>query len=164
MLVYRQAVEDETGQQNQTQQLLAAMPLYVKYHSQGEFIFDHQWANFAETVLGIRYYPKLLSAVPMTPATGSSLLVLPSLTSAGWQYSDHGSIAVYKPPSYCMCTCLCLLSLADTQRIFELVASTLKQITVGNKLASANINFMLPFEAANFMSQDFSLRETIQYR
>lgn len=65
------------------QQLLAALPLYLKYHSQGEFIFDHQWANFAETVMGIRYYPKLLAAVPMTPATGSRVLILQSLTSAG---------------------------------------------------------------------------------
>ena len=50
------------------------------------------------------------------------------------------------------------------QRIRTLIASTLKQLAVNNKLASANINFMLPFEAANFVSNDFSLRETIQYR
>lgn len=83
MLVYRQVAEDASTASLSQQQLLAALPLYLKYHSQGEFIFDHQWANFAETVMGIRYYPKLLAAVPMTPATGSRVLILQSLTSAG---------------------------------------------------------------------------------
>jgi predicted N-acyltransferase len=40
--------------------LVSAMPLYLKYHSNGEFIFDQTWANFAENVLGIQYYPKVL--------------------------------------------------------------------------------------------------------
>ncbi len=41
--------------------IVAAMPLYVKYHSMGEFIFDQQWASFATNVLGLRYYPKVQS-------------------------------------------------------------------------------------------------------
>jgi len=63
--------------------LVAACPLYVKSHSQGEFIFDHSWADYSERALGTRYYPKLLSAVPFTPATGSRLLVHPSLATEG---------------------------------------------------------------------------------
>jgi predicted N-acyltransferase len=54
--------------------LAAAMPLYLKGHSQGEYIFDHGWAEAFERVGG-HYYPKLLSAVPFTPATGRRLLV-----------------------------------------------------------------------------------------
>lgn len=54
--------------------LRGAMPLYAKTHSQGEFVFDHSWANAYENAGGA-YYPKLLSAVPFTPVTGRRLLV-----------------------------------------------------------------------------------------
>jgi predicted N-acyltransferase len=53
--------------------LLAATPLYVKSHSQGEYIFDHGWADALERAGG-RYYPKLQIAVPFTPATGRRFL------------------------------------------------------------------------------------------
>jgi len=55
--------------------LVAAAPAYVKGNSEGEFVFDHSWARYAEVELGIRYYPKLIVAVPFTPATGPRLLV-----------------------------------------------------------------------------------------
>jgi predicted N-acyltransferase len=58
--------------------LVAAAPLYVKGHSQGEFVFDHSWAEAAHSA-GISYYPKLLAAVPFTPATGRRLLTHPDL-------------------------------------------------------------------------------------
>ena len=54
-------------------QAVAAMPLYVKSHSQGEYIFDHGWAEALERAGG-RYYPKLQVAVPFTPATGRRFL------------------------------------------------------------------------------------------
>lgn len=54
-------------------ELIAACPLYVKGHSQGEFVFDHGWAEAAQRA-GIRYFPKLLVASPFTPATGVRLL------------------------------------------------------------------------------------------
>jgi predicted N-acyltransferase len=53
--------------------LVGACPLYVKGHSDGEFVFDHGWAAAAARG-GIRYYPKLLVAVPFTPATGQRFL------------------------------------------------------------------------------------------
>ncbi|HEY3493906.1 MAG TPA: GNAT family N-acetyltransferase, partial [Polyangiaceae bacterium] len=56
-------------------ELVAAAPAYVKGNSEGEFVFDHAWANFAEGTLGVRYYPKLVAAVPFTPATGPRLLI-----------------------------------------------------------------------------------------
>lgn len=53
--------------------LVGACPLYVKGHSMGEFVFDQGWAEAAEQA-GIAYYPKLLVAVPFTPATGVRFL------------------------------------------------------------------------------------------
>ncbi len=57
--------------------LVAACPLYVKAHSQGEFVFDHGWADAAERA-GLSYYPKLLAGVPFTPVTGTRLLTHPT--------------------------------------------------------------------------------------
>jgi len=57
-------------------ELVAAAPLYLKGHSAGEFVFDHAWADAAERA-GLTYYPKLLGAVPFTPATGGRLLTRP---------------------------------------------------------------------------------------
>jgi hypothetical protein len=54
--------------------VLAAAPLYVKSHSQGEYVFDHGWAD-AYTRAGGRYYPKLQVAAPFTPVPGPRLLV-----------------------------------------------------------------------------------------
>lgn len=54
--------------------LIAAAPCYVKSHSQGEYVFDHGWADAFERAGG-RYYPKLQVAVPFTPAAGPRLLV-----------------------------------------------------------------------------------------
>ncbi|CAA6825254.1 MAG: COGs COG3146 [uncultured Thiotrichaceae bacterium] len=54
-------------------QLLGAMPLYEKYNSYGEFVFDHAWAD-AWQRSGMEYFPKLVSATPYTPATGQRLL------------------------------------------------------------------------------------------
>ena len=56
----------------------AVAPLYLKSHSQGEYVFDHGWAEAYERAGG-RYYPKLLSAAPFTPATGPRLLVRPGV-------------------------------------------------------------------------------------
>ncbi len=56
--------------------LVGAAPLYLKYNSYGEFVFDWSWAE-AYQRRGLRYYPKLVSAIPYTPATGPRLLVAP---------------------------------------------------------------------------------------
>jgi uncharacterized protein len=54
-------------------ELLAAAPCYLKGGSEGEFVFDFAWANAARK-FGVDYYPKLLVAVPFTPASGSRIL------------------------------------------------------------------------------------------
>lgn len=53
--------------------LEAALPLYLKIHSYGEYVFDWAWAD-AYRRNGLNYYPKLLSSIPFTPVTGSRLL------------------------------------------------------------------------------------------
>ena len=57
-----------------SRRLIGAMPLYRKTSSYGEFVFDWGWAD-AYRRAGIRYFPKLVSAVPFTPATGARLLI-----------------------------------------------------------------------------------------
>jgi len=61
-------IEDTSGS------LLAALPAYLKGHSQGEYVFDHAWADAWQRAGG-RYYPKLQVAAPFTPATGPRLLL-----------------------------------------------------------------------------------------
>ena len=56
--------------------IAGVMPLYLKNHSQGEYVFDHGWAD-AYMKAGGRYYPKLQIAVPFTPATGRRIRQLP---------------------------------------------------------------------------------------
>jgi uncharacterized protein len=68
-------IEDGAGQ------LLAALPAYVKEHSQGEYVFDHAWAD-AWHRAGGHYYPKLQIAAPFTPATGPRLLLSDSAYAA----------------------------------------------------------------------------------
>jgi predicted N-acyltransferase len=69
------ALEDEKGE------LLGAVPLYLKSHSYGEYIFDWGWASAYERAGG-RYYPKLQCAVPFTPVTGPRLLLRPDAPAA----------------------------------------------------------------------------------
>ena len=66
---------------NEDGTLLGAVPCYLKSHSQGEYVFDHGWANAFERAGG-RYYPKLQVSVPFTPATGPRLLVRSGLEEA----------------------------------------------------------------------------------
>ncbi|WP_426024050.1 GNAT family N-acetyltransferase [Brevundimonas sp. PWP3-1b1] len=61
--------------------VLGVMPLYLKGNSQGEYVFDHSWADAYERAGG-RYYPKLLGAVPFTPATGPRFLNHPDTDAA----------------------------------------------------------------------------------
>jgi uncharacterized protein len=57
--------------------VVAAAPAYIKTNSEGEFVFDWSWADLSER-MGLPYYPKLVLAVPFTPATGYRLLSHPS--------------------------------------------------------------------------------------
>lgn len=68
-------LRDEAGR------AVAGLPLYAKEHSWGEYVFDWSWAHAWER-LGIPYYPKLVSAIPMTPVQSGRLCVSPQLPSA----------------------------------------------------------------------------------
>ena len=82
-------IEDEAGRP------AAALPAYLKMHSQGEYVFDHAWAD-AWSRAGGQYYPKLQISVPFTPATGPRLLLgdrpdlaQPLLAAAGAVTAEH---------------------------------------------------------------------------
>ena len=59
--------------------LIAVMPLYKKYHSMGEYVFDHAWSQ-AYQQYGFDYYPKLVSSIPYTPISGARVLIHPELS------------------------------------------------------------------------------------
>ena len=61
--------------------LVAAVPMYLKTHSYGEFVFDWSWAE-AYARAGMDYYPKLVAAIPFTPVSGPRILLDPSLPGA----------------------------------------------------------------------------------
>ena len=117
-----------------TTSLIAAMPMYAKSHSYGEFIFDQSWADFAQRVMGIRYYPKLLAAVPFTPATGSRLMISKSLTGI---QEDGVAMAVI---------------------------TFMKNLMSSNGLSGAHANFLPEKEVPQFERQGYVLRQTVQYR
>ncbi|WP_127902077.1 GNAT family N-acetyltransferase [Solirhodobacter olei] len=70
---------------------IAVAPLYVKGNSQGEYIFDFNWAHAYENAGG-RYYPKLQVAVPFTPATGRRFLTRPGLEDLGRRALIQGAL------------------------------------------------------------------------
>ena len=61
--------------------LVAIMPLYVKTHSMGEYVFDWSWAD-AYQRHGLDYYPKLVTAIPFTPCAGPRLAIAPAVDAA----------------------------------------------------------------------------------
>ena len=102
--------------------LIAYVPMYVKSHSMGEFIFDNAFADAAMRS-GLDYYPKLLVAVPFTPATGSRILMNPKLIEG------EGKI------------------------IRQEVCEYLRQITIGNGLSSLHFNFLTDEEATDIAGE-----------
>ena len=71
----------------------AILPTYLKSHSQGEYVFDHSWAD-ARTGKGGDYYPKLKSSVPFTPATGRRFLIARETGDAKKTLLEAGIAAV----------------------------------------------------------------------
>ncbi len=72
-------------------QIIGTAPMYAKSHSQGEYIFDHNWAHAYERAGG-RYYPKLQIAVPFTPATGRRFLVREGFEEVGLRALAQGAV------------------------------------------------------------------------
>jgi predicted N-acyltransferase len=98
------------------------VPLYIKSHSMGEFVFDNGWADAAEAN-GIDYYPKLLVAVPFTPVSSQRILLHPRIAN---KYPRKKIAALRK-----------------------MLAIFLKQVARNNKLSSVHINFLTEEEATD---------------
>ena len=100
----------------QAGKLVAAMPLYEKHNSYGEFVFDHAWAD-AYQRSGLNYYPKLVSSVPYTPASGQRLLcesgreseLQPMLLQAALQLAESSGASGFH----------CLFPAADEHQFME---------------------------------------------
>ena len=73
--------------------IIACAPLYAKSHSQGEYVFDHGWAD-AYSRAGGRYYPKLQMAVPFTPVTGRRFLTRPGHEDTGRAALVQGAVQI----------------------------------------------------------------------
>ena len=101
-------------------QTLGYVPLYIKGHSMGEFIFDNSWADAAYQS-GITYYPKLLVAVPFTPATGHRILLKPEVWGT---FKD-----------------------TEISQVRKAVATFLIQVAESNRLSSIHFNFLTEAEA-----------------
>lgn len=74
-------------------QIIAVAPMYAKTHSQGEYMFDHNWAHAYENGGG-NYYPKLQIAVPFTPVTGRRFLTRPGFDVTGMSAILQGAIQI----------------------------------------------------------------------
>lgn len=74
-------------------QVIAVAPLYAKNHSQGEYMFDHNWAQAFENSGG-HYYPKLQVAVPFTPATGRRFLTRAGYDAVGMSALVQGAVQI----------------------------------------------------------------------
>lgn len=85
---------------------IAAMPLFLKYHSYGEYVFDWAWADAYQRA-GLDYYPKLLCAAPFTPATGPRLLISSDMSDV-----DHAALSQFLIKA--------ALSVADTFKVSSL--------------------------------------------
>ncbi len=74
-------------------EVIAVAPMYIKQHSQGEYVFDHNWAHAYEQAGG-RYYPKLQTAVPFSPVTGRRLMTRPGWEATGQSALVQGMVQV----------------------------------------------------------------------
>jgi len=82
--------------------LIGAAPLYIKSHSDGEFIFDHWWAQLAKDY-GISYYPKLVGMSPATPAVGYRFLMAGDVDQAGVMRSLLSAIDLFSERNELSC-------------------------------------------------------------
>ncbi|MEM8665861.1 MAG: GNAT family N-acetyltransferase, partial [Pseudomonadota bacterium] len=112
--------------------LIGAAPAYLKSHSQGEYVFDYGWADAFERAGG-RYYPKVLSAVPFTPAQG------PRILTAG----DDGAMT------------------RDAKR--TVVASALQALCQQSEASSAHVNFLTEEDAATLEKAGYLIRNDTQF-
>ncbi len=134
-------VGDESGwlpahlvvRDEQSGRLVAAVPLYLKAHSWGEFVFDWSWAQSYQRA-GLEYYPKQLSAIPFTPVTGPRLLVATA------------------PPAD-----------ADAGTMREELAGLLQEVARRSQASGAHVNFTLESDQAALERAGFMRRHDCRF-
>jgi len=134
------ATSAETGWQpshliiKQDRQLTGFVPLYIKSHSYGEYVFDFQWAD-AYHQSGINYYPKLVTAIPYTPATGERF------------YFEH------------------LISRNESlkKNIYSNINQAIQQLSNEQSISSWHILFPTKYESDNLVDSGLMQREGVQY-
>ncbi|MCP4187681.1 MAG: GNAT family N-acetyltransferase [Gammaproteobacteria bacterium] len=114
--------------------LIAALPAYIKTNSYGELVFDHAWAQAYERH-GFTYYPKLVTAIPYTPATGERfLLQLEAIDTADQQKKYH-QLLVAAATQFCEAH-----KLSSWHILFE-QESTLRELESNNFMLRCDIQF-----------------------
>lgn len=113
---------------------LAVAPAYLKAHSMGEFVFDQAFAEFAEARLGVRYYPKLVLAVPFTPTSGPRLLFRRGIAAT------------------------------DRERIWDLLAATLPQRAAELGIGSVHVLFPDDQQADALEARGWASRLGVQFQ
>lgn len=117
----------------ENEQLVAAAPAYLKGNSEGEFVFDWGWADFAHK-MRVKYYPKLLLAVPFTPATGARVLIAEGADAAA------------------------------RERLVLAMAEGVRRVLDAQSLSSAHVLFLTEPEAKEFGGGGYALRLGVQYQ
>lgn len=97
----------------------AVMPMYLKSHSYGEYVFDWAWAE-AWQRSGLRYYPKLVTAIPFTPATGPRLCIVPGVDKAQAWAAALGAIKQLATDNSISSWHVLFPGEADSDRLLEL--------------------------------------------
>jgi uncharacterized protein len=112
--------------------LLGALPLYLKTDSYGEYVFDWEWAR-AYREHGLPYYPKLVAAVPFTPATGPKLLV----------HLDAGE--------------------AERTAVTRALLDAARELADELRVSSSHALFLPERELADFTEHGFAVRHSLQF-
>lgn len=115
-------------------EIVAVAPAYIKLHSFGEFVFDQGWGEFSEMRLGERYFPKMILAIPFTPATGPRILF------------RRGA------------------DVADREAIYDLLTGALPELAQKLGLSSVHILFPDEASANELVERNWALRLGIQFQ
>jgi predicted N-acyltransferase len=126
--------------------LVGVAPAYVKGNSEGEFVFDHSWARFCHENLGAEYFPKLIVAVPFTPATGPRLLCAAAAASTGELHAAELHAAEL-----------------HAAELHAALAQGLAQLIDNAGLSSGHVLFLREESAAHFEQAGLCRRFGVQY-
>ncbi|GFH47169.1 hypothetical protein CTEN210_03644 [Chaetoceros tenuissimus] len=118
--------------------LAAYIPMYIKSHSMGEFIFDSEWADYAQQK-GITYYPKILIGSPFSPVTSEKILMDSDFRD---RLKDMTLLDSKKEET-----------MDATKEFRKLVANIIISIVKSSKLSSAHINFLTDDEARDIAGE-----------